>query len=379
MTRNLAVICPVIGVRSETFIQQHIQGLYPGRTVVVTNGYVAKPERAWDVTCPVLAERFLTRKFRHLGLKLGMDIFYRSSFQRMKSFLEGQRVDAVLAEYLPSAWSYMQPVQELGVRFYAYAHGFDLSAMYHDPLWHKRYADFAQADGVIVVNRVMMGRLSSLGVARHKIHCIPCGVEVPDTPLERETKSGPLRCLAVGRMVAKKGPLKLLESFKMAHGAMGEGHLDYIGTGPLFEQVRRYVENNKLAHCVTLHGGLDHTSVMELMMRAEVFMQHSIVDPSTGDEEGMPVAILEAMSMSLPVVSTRHAGIPDAVLDEETGFLVDEGDCRGMAGHLCTLAANPELRKTMGRAGWARASERFTWQRQRAELLAVMGLSNGRQ
>ena len=62
------------------------------------------------------------------------------------------------------------------------------------------------------------------------------------------------------------------------------------------------------------------------MEAADVLIQHSVVDPATGDEEGLPVAILEGMGCGLPVVATRHAGIPESVVEGETGMLVDEGD-----------------------------------------------------
>ena len=68
------------------------------------------------------------------------------------------------------------------------------------------------------------------------------------------------------------------------------------------------------------------------MKKAHIFLQHSVTCPITGDEEGVPVAILEAMASGLPVVSTFHAGIPEAVVDGKTGFLVSEdamGERRG--------------------------------------------------
>ncbi|MFM8421765.1 MAG: glycosyltransferase, partial [Verrucomicrobiota bacterium] len=79
-----------------------------------------------------------------------------------------------------------------------------------------------------------------------------------------------------------------------------------------------------------------------------------------GDMEGTPVAIIEAQSAGLPVVSTRHSGILDIVVHNETGFLVDEGDVAAMAEHMCTLLDDPELAKRMGAAGKKRIREHFT-------------------
>src|SRR4030095_662225 len=88
-------------------------------------------------------------------------------------------------------------------------------------------------------------------------------------------------------------------------------------------------------------------------------VQHSVVAPS-GDCEGTPVSILEAGATGLPVVSTRHAGIPDVVIEGDTGFLVDEGDVAGMARHMIQIARNPRLADTMGRAARKHIEQNFS-------------------
>ncbi len=80
------------------------------------------------------------------------------------------------------------------------------------------------------------------------------------------------------------------------------------------------------------------------------------------------------MACGLPVVSTRHAGIPEAVTDGGNGFLVDEGDSAAMGARLVELASDPGLRLRMGEAGWQQARRRFSWERERSELLRILGL-----
>ena len=87
---------------------------------------------------------------------------------------------------------------------------------------------------------------------------------------------------------------------------------------------------------------------LEMMQQADIFMHHAVVDPVTGDEEGLPVAILEAMQHRLPVISTQHAGIPDAVVNAVTGYLVEEGDTLGMSERICELANDRNLRERFG-------------------------------
>jgi glycosyltransferase involved in cell wall biosynthesis len=125
---------------------------------------------------------------------------------------------------------------------------------------------------------------------------------------------------------------------------------------------------------VDILGARPHADVLASMQEADAFCQHSVVDPETGDEEGMPVAILEAMAHSVAVVSTRHAGIPEAVLDGVTGHLVDEGDVVGMAECVRRLAADPAERQRLGSAGRERVATHFTWESERSRLLATLRL-----
>jgi glycosyltransferase involved in cell wall biosynthesis len=109
------------------------------------------------------------------------------------------------------------------------------------------------------------------------------------------------------------------------------------------------------------------------MGKAQAFVQHS-VEASDGDCEGLPVAILEAMGHGLPVVSTRHSGIPEAVSDGETGLLVEEHDVDGMADAMCALLEDPARAEAMGRAGRARVEAHFTHEKTAARLREIMGL-----
>lgn len=165
-----------------------------------------------------------------------------------------------------------------------------------------------------------------------------------------------------------------MEAFRQAVNVYPDLRLDYIGTGDLLPAVRQFIHEFSLSDKVTLHGSQPNETVQQLMRESDIFLQHSITAPD-GDEEGLPVAILEAMGNALPVVSTRHAGIPESVSDLITGFLVDERDCLKMAQRIVALAQHPELRTKMGFAGWQRAKENFTWEKEKNSLLQVMKLA----
>jgi glycosyltransferase involved in cell wall biosynthesis len=245
------------------------------------------------------------------------------------------------------------------VRIYAHAHGYDISSALRDKNIRKKYLKLNNIDGIITMSEISRQRLIGIGLNPCKIHVIPYGVHVPEKQIEHRTRST-INCLAVGRMVSKKAPIYTLAAFHKAYKSNPLLRLDYIGDGELFCDVKEYVRHHELCDVVNLHGAQPNETVIKFMRDADIFLQHSRVDPDNGDEEGMPVAILEAMANSLPVISTRHAGIPEAVVENETGYLVDEGDIDGMAEHIINLSFNSNQRRYLGNAGWSRAKMNYS-------------------
>ena len=120
-----------------------------------------------------------------------------------------------------------------------------------------------------------------------------------------------------------------------------------------------------------LLGRCPHSEVGALMQQARAFVQHS-VRALSGDSEGTPVAVIEAGASGLPVVATRHAGIPDVIIEGETGFLVDEGDVAGMAAYMIQLARGPALAAGMGQAGRKRIEEHFSMEKSIGNLWKII-------
>ncbi len=357
----LAIFAPSIGGLSETFIRRHMEDLLPGETVVITDTIDGPEAGHWTVDCPVL---LLDR------------IHDTDHIANLKRFLTEHNVEVIMGEYLNESLPWLEVARDLGIRFFAHAHGYDVSRMLRLPRWRAEYLKYNRADGIITMSQFSRSRLTDLGLDGAKIHLIPYGVDVPSEPLKRVDKRI-VRCLAVGRMVAKKAPILTLDAFRRAAKACPNLRLDYIGEGALLPAARQFIHAMNLEDLVTLRGGQPTEVVHKSMRGADIFLQHSMTDQETGDEEGLPVAILEAMAHALPLVSSRHAGIPEAVQDGVTGYLVEEGDSIGMAEHIITLAYNPDLRHRLGEAGWRRAKDNFSWSRERRELLRVLGLDRG--
>ena len=325
--------------------------------------------------CPTLVTGNLRRSWKNIGYrvanKIGIPIADLPS-RVVEQFLKDQRVKVILSEYLDQSLQWLPMAQRLGIPFFSHAHGYDVSRSLRNPKWQTEYLLYNQSSGVIVVSEASRSKLVNLGLHDSKIFTIPCGVDVPSGFICGQNNL--VRCLAVGRMIAKKAPILLLDAFRKATLAWPNLHLDYVGTGEIFPAAKQYVQSVGLADRVTLHGEQSSKFVHDLMNKADIFVQHSMTDPDTGDEEGLPVAILEAMAQGLPVISTNHAGIPEAVVDGMTGFLVNEGDSTLMAEKIVSLASDDDLRQKFGSAGWRSAKIRFTWEKERATLLKFMDI-----
>jgi glycosyltransferase involved in cell wall biosynthesis len=161
-----------------------------------------------------------------------------------------------------------------------------------------------------------------------------------------------VRFLFVGRLADKKDPVSLLESFRLVVDSLNDMRptLTMVGDGPLRDEVETKIHELELDDCVHLTGHQTHEEVIQHFANAHIYVQHSVVAPN-GDEEGLPVSITEALAAGLPVVSTRHSGIPEAVRENECGLLVDEKDVNGMAGAMIRLAREPGTCDRLGAAG----------------------------
>lgn len=384
MNYPLAIATPQVGGLSETFIRKHIEELLPGKTATVA--YDLKEH--WRPSEPLIAANHLHKKlfeypnigFRQLLFYTAMRLFH---FQKpdidtsvaIERFLKRNGVEVILGEYLSFSFNFFLIARSNKIPYFAHAHGIDISHHLNQQYWQEKYRQYRDAAGIITMSEFSRHQLIEFGFQDSLIHVIPYGVDVPSEPIKREQLGSPVRCLAVGRFVPKKSPLLLLKAFQLAVLKFPDMQLDFIGDGPLLKAAETFVREHDLNHCISLHGKQSSEVVFSLMRESDIFVQHSVVDPETGDSEGLPVAILEAMAAALPVVSTRHAGIPEAVLEESTGFLVDEGDYVAMADYLVFLARNPKLREDMGRKGWQRAKAEFSWEKERHNLLKLMGFS----
>jgi colanic acid/amylovoran biosynthesis glycosyltransferase len=304
------------------------------------------------------------RRLLGQGVERETTAAYVAAFRRLQP-------DAVLAEYGTTGVLTMEASRQLAIPLVVHFHGYDASV--HAVLEEHRETYplmFHQAAAIIAVSGVMERKLISLGAPPEKVHYNPYGINC-DNFGGADPATAPPLFLAVGRFVEKKSPHITMTAFASVHRSMPEARLHMVGDGPLLNNCRKLANELGIKDVVTFLGTQSPAVVQEEMRSARCFVQHS-VQAANGDCEGTPLGILEAGASGLPVVSTRHAGIADTIVEGETGFLVDEGDLDGMAENMLRLAQEPQLAGHLGRTARQRIESHFSEERSDRRLWEII-------
>jgi glycosyltransferase involved in cell wall biosynthesis len=203
-----------------------------------------------------------------------------------------------------------------------------------------------------------------------KVRIHELGIDLERFPVAARDDS-PLRVLMVGRMVEKKGMAYGMQAFARLRRDFPEATLAIVGDGPLRPALVRLSRELGLQDAVTFCGALAHEAVRREMARASVLLAPSVV-ARDGDRESGMLVVKEAGASGLPVVASQHGGIPEIVVDGETGWLVPERDVDALAQNLLMLAADPGLRARAGEAARARMAERYDTVKQNRTLEALL-------
>jgi hypothetical protein len=185
------------------------------------------------------------------------------------------------------------------------------------------------------------------------------------------------RIVSVGRLVAFKGFSDLID----ACGELARHDIDFVceivGDGPLRDSLQAQIERLDLSSRVNLLGSLSQDAVLEKVRKADIFALASTTD-AQGATDVFPTVILEAMASARAVLSTRLAGIPELVVNGETGILVPPGDSTALAQALEQLLRKPDLRLRFGRAGRVRIEQHFQIEQTVTPLMNMLNESCSR-
>lgn len=359
---RVCIVAPYKPALTETFIRGHVERL-PAHITLLYDYPLMEDDR------PVLSA---PRRVYHKALrKLFRADIEREMTDAYVTALHRARAQVVLAEYGDVGAQVVDACRRLNVPLVVHFHGYDASVREVLEEHRESYPRmFREAAAVIAVSRAMRRKLASLGASEEKLHYNPYGIDCAKFG-GADPASAPPVFVTVGRFVEKKAPQLTLRAFAEVQRAQPDARLRMIGDGPLLEECRALAGELGLDGAVEFLGAQAHERVQEEMRGARCFVQHSVEAPN-GDCEGTPVGVLEAGASGLPVVATRHAGIPDAVVEGETGLLVEERDVGGMAAHMQSLARDPVLAGALGEKARRHIAENFSMEGSDRKLWAII-------
>jgi len=236
-----------------------------------------------------------------------------------------------------------------------------------------RYALLARtADLLTPVSDHWRTRLIELGCDPARVRVHRMGVDLGQFQFSRPKFNGTVRLLTVARLVEKKGVEYAIRGIARLRERYPQVPivLFVIGDGPLRSQLEALARELDLGSSLRFLGWVTQEGIRDYMSRCDIFVLPSVT-ASNGDQEGIPVSLMEAMATGMPVVSTWHSGIPELVVDGKSGFLTNERDDVALADAVGRLVEEPGVVASMGEAGRRVIEEHYNIDRLNDQLEGI--------
>lgn len=379
---RILVACPTLGINSEVWILRQIDELVRmGHDVSVVcwqqDDYT--PQDHTDRPVTVLPHK-LSKHAKPKSLIGRAKVALSRNFVRGSSEeeallakeLDAYKPDVILCHFGYVALRVLPMARQRGICVVSHFHGLDLSSMLTGRMYRwslrSQVKHFKQN---IVVGSHQARLLQGYGVGESKLDLIPCGVPTKQFQPEPRPTRDHVRFIQVSRVVPWKGVEQGIRAFALVHQQRPGVRLTIVGEGNQLEEMKGLAKELDLEDVICFTGPLSPNEVVKQLQDADVFIHHSLTY-HTGWCEGFGVSIAEAAAMRLPLVVTRSGGIPDQVVDGQTGLLVEERDVDAMSQAMLSLAESAELRERLGEAGRRRMIEHFDAEGQIGKLESVL-------
>ena len=197
---------------------------------------------------------------------------------------------------------------------------------------------FRQSELMLPISHLWENKLIEMGCPPEKIHVTRMGIEPEKFIFQpRQAFQTPLRIVSVARLTEKKGLDVAVKASAILKQRGGQFQYTIIGNGDQDEMMRDFIAREGMEDCVSMPGFKPQEEIRRALSEADIFLLPSKT-AADGDMEGIPVALMEAMAVGLPVVSTFHSGIPELIENNVSGWLVEEDDPEALAETLLKLS-----------------------------------------
>lgn len=284
-----------------------------------------------------------------------------SSVRVIERYWRVRRPDVV---YCTFGWNAVRLIDVPSIRdgaipFVVFVGGSDITAAVAlgDHYVSALHEAFDRAASILATSKFLEKKLIEFGAPKDKANLHYIGVQVPGD-VQRETGDEPVRLLAAARFIEVKGVAYTIRAFARASREIPNAVLEIFGDGPEKAKCVALARELGMADRISFRGLQPASVVHSSMQYADIFVQHS-VKTDQGHEEALGLVFLEAAARGVPVIGTRSGGIPETVVEGETGILVGEKDVDAMAQAMVELVEDIDLRRRYGANGRRMVEERF--------------------
>ncbi len=355
-------------------IYRQVTGLQRWKTFILTRERVEKERYPFpDIELlPRARKNFLKRFWLKYVLRLP-PVHYRGELQVVIKALERCPADLMHVYFghtgvhlLPFIKNWSQPTV---VSF----HGMDIQSRPHQPGYDAMMRELLQVLPLVLArSKSLFEALENWGCPREKLRLNRTGIPLDAFPYVPRTTPEDGRWIFVQacRLIAKKGLRTALEAFAQFRGFNPNARFIIAGDGPLRDELSGMAAHLGVSDAVELRGFLDQEALAKLYAEAHIFVHPSEMT-SDQNQEGVPNSMLEAMATGLPVLATRHGGIPEAVNDGVSGLLCPERDADALMQAMFRFTEHPEHLESMGRHAAETVREEFSQQSAIQRLEAI--------
>lgn len=222
-----------------------------------------------------------------------------------------------------------------------------------------------KVDLFLPVCSALKEQLLKIGCPAQHIIVMYGGINYKEIPFSTKLPNNgmPVRILSVGRLVEKKGFTYAIQAVRNVIQSGEKVEYKIIGDGVLFEELSGMIRELNIEKYVTIVGWKTHREVIEQLQVSDLLLAPSITTES-GNIEGIPNILKEAMAAGLPVISTQHSGIPELIEDGTSGFIVPERDAGAIAGKIFYLIKNRGVWKDLSINGRKMIENKFDTDKQ---------------
>jgi len=314
-----------------------------------------------------------TNLLRHGWLKFVRrrpPIVYRGEYQMLSSLLERRGADLMHIYFGHTGVHLLPFIEQWKKPCLVSFHGADVAVKQDIANYPAKLRCLFEAVPLVLArSQSLANRLMQFGCPREKLRINRTGVPLDEFPLvERQAPpNGRWRIMQACRLIPKKGVATSLRAFAVFKKDFPNAEFFIAGKGPLQPELEMLAAGLGVSNDVHFVGFLSQSKLLGLYLSSHLFL-HPSETPPDENQEGIPNSILEAMATGLPVLATRHGGIPEAVEHGQSGILVQEEDYLGLAGSMKEIANNPSVLYQMGMSARMAVSARFEQEAQ-ARLL----------